>query len=85
MAWTVKQRQDSRFSCVNENQDTTDESWATEAEAIAWAAEANAAFAAHLAAQRAKAAARAAKRAALEASLPTDILTSRGDGWEGNG
>jgi hypothetical protein len=83
--WAPKQLASGRWVCENENSDTTDQSWGSEAEAAAWAASTNAVVAAATEARKAKAAGRAAKRAARQANMPTDILTSRGDGWEGNG
>lgn len=83
MSWRPKLLNSGRYCCENENLDTTDQVWETEAEAATWSAETNARFAAQLAERKAQAAVRAAKRAALQESMPTDILTSRGDGWEG--
>ena len=82
--WTTKQRADGRWTCENKNLDTTDQSWGSEQEAAAWAVNANANHAARIEANKAKAVARRAKQAELQASMPTDILTSQGDGWEGN-
>lgn len=83
--WIPKLLASGRWICENHNLDTTDQSWDTEADAAKWAAETNTRFAAETSARKAKSAERNAKRASQQASAPSDILTSHGDGWEGNG
>ena len=82
--WTAKKLLTGRWVCENENLDTTDRQFSTQEEAAAWAAESNSKHEARVAANKAKAAARNVARAKLQEKMPTDILTSRGDGWEGN-
>ena len=79
--WTVKQHATGYWYCQSSRtDDTTDQHWATEAEAQSWATVSNAAEAQRVAEAKARAARR---RPRVE--MPTDFATSRGDGWEGNG
>lgn len=84
MAWQVKQNQAGRFYCENHNRDVT-ETWDTREAAESWAADTNERAAREEAERKARAVARNAARAARQETIPTDVLTSRGDGWEGNG
>lgn len=63
--WTVIQATCGKFRCENQNHDTTDHTWDTEAAATEWATQANAANARRLADNQARAAARRATRAGI--------------------
>lgn len=62
--WIPKQRESGKWCCENQNLDTTDQVWDTEAEAAAWANETNTQWAIELEAIKKRAAARRAERAA---------------------
>ena len=78
--WTIKQHKAGYFYAENKNLDTADATWTTSEEAQKWADSANEAYAKLIAKSKAKAEARKDDRV----QMPTRILTSRGDGWEGN-
>lgn len=82
--WEIFQEKNGRFRCYHsKTEEVTDGTWASKEEAQRWADERNESYRKLVEENKARAAARKAKRAALEESLPTDFLTSRGDGWEG--
>jgi len=84
--WQSKALKSGRYCCENtRTHDTTDQSWATEEEATAWANATNEKFAAWKAKADADAKAKHEARLKKHADGPTDILTSRGDGWESSG
>ena len=78
MLWEIMQRRNGRFCLENQRtQDTTDETWATAAEAESAAVEYNARAAQIAADMAARSQAAEARRAAI--AIPTEMLTNGND------